>query len=353
MDEKEIEFEKVKKNIIDYILFLKKYKYILLISIITGGLVAFFIVKTSKSKYNAKITFLINDNKTNLINPLAALASQFGGGNTGVNISDDRIIFLITTKRILGQSLLTNLNGENVTVADKLIDIFELRNWIEKDTTLNNFIKFKNLKLENLNYKENKIIDLLIRTILKSNDLQFESVKKKSTSLVSQSSSGIIVVSFKSSNEKLAKIFIESIYENLNSFYTKTITKNLKSNLDLVTQRLDSTKRLMLLKELETADELDITSNVIKYKAKVNVGRMKKDAEILNLFYSELLKNKEIAKFNYDQEQPVFEIIDNPSIPLEEIRKSLLIYVIGSVFLCSFLTLMVISIAYIKSSKIL
>lgn len=348
MKGKEEEFEVIKAHFFKYFAFLKKLKYLFLIAIVLGIILGIAIVKSSKSEYNAQITFLINDAKTNNTNPLAALASQFGAGSNSINLSDERILFLVSTKRILGQSLLTIINKENFTIADKLIDIYDLRKNFEKDTSLSTFTRFKSLKLENLTYQENKIINLLIKVILKSKDLQFESVKKKSTSLVSQSSSGIIVLGFKSSNEFLAKIFIESIYTNLSNFYTYAITKNLKSNLDLVTQRVDSTQRLMLKKEFETANELDINNNIIRNKAKVGIGRMKKDAEMLNVFYTELIKNKEIAKFNYDQEKPVFEIIDSPTLPLDEINKSLLVYVIGSTFLFTFLTLIILSIVYLR-----
>jgi hypothetical protein len=223
-----------------------------------------------------------------------------------------------------------------------------LRKGFKKDSSLVSFIRFKNLKLENLSYQENKIINLLIKLVIKSKDLQFESVKKKSTSLVSQTSSGIIVLGFKSQNELLSKIFVESIYNNLSSFYTNAITKNLKSNLDLVSQRVDSTQKLMLQKEFETANELDINNNIIKNKAKVGIGRMKRDAEMLNVFYTELIKNKEIAKFNYDQEKPVFEIIDSPSLPLDEINKSYLVYIVGSTFLFTFITLLILSVVYLR-----
>jgi hypothetical protein len=248
----------------------------------------------------------------------------------------------------LGQSLLTVIDNQELTIADELIDVYNLRKGFKKDSSLVSFIRFKNLKLENLSYQENKIINLLIKLVIKSKDLQFESVKKKSTSLVSQTSSGIIVLGFKSQNELLSKIFVESIYNNLSSFYTNAITKNLKSNLDLVSQRVDSTQKLMLQKEFETANELDINNNIIKNKAKVGIGRMKRDAEMLNVFYTELIKNKEIAKFNYDQEKPVFEIIDSPSLPLDEINKSYLVYIVGSTFLFTFITLLILSVVYLR-----
>ena len=89
-------------------------------------------------------------------------------------------------------------------------------------------------------------------------------------------------------------------------FYTQITTKSLKANLDLVSQRLDSTKRIMERSEMATANEMDISNKIIRFSGKVNEVRLRKETELLNMLYAELLKNKEIAKFNYDQEKPIF-----------------------------------------------
>ncbi len=325
------------KNLKDYITFLLQNKKIVIGVAVVGIILGVLYVKFSNVIYKAQISFIVNESKGGNANPLAALASQFGGQTSNVNVSDDRLLFLITTRRILGQSLLTKLPNSNLTIADQYILINDFKSKWKKDTTLLDFDLFKNYELNKLTYKENKVIDLLIKHIIKSNSLQLEAVKKKTSSLVGQSSSGIILITFQSVDELLPKILVEAIYSNLNEFYTETITKSLKTNLDLVTQRADSTRRILENTEFNSANELDITNKLIKYKAKVNAIRLKKDAEMLSLMYAEIIKNKEIAKFNYDQEKPVFQVIDAPTYPLESISKSLIVYAFLGAFLFGFL----------------
>lgn len=330
----------VVKNLKDYVAFLFSYKKTIITIAVLGLILGIVYAKFSNIIYKSQISFIVNESKSVTPNILAALASQFGGQTSNVNVSDDRLLFLITTRRILGQALLTKTPYSNLTIADQYILINDLKSKWKSDTTLFDFDKIQNFELNKLTYKENKAIDFLIKHIIKSSNLQLEAVKKKTSSLVGQSSSGIILITFQSKDELLPKILVEAIYSNLNEFYTETITKSLKNNLDLVTQRADSTRRILENTEFNSANELDITNKLIKYKAKVNAIRLRKDAEMLSLMYAEIIKNKEIAKFNYDQEKPVFQVIDAPTYPLESISKSLLVCTFIGTFLGGFMVVM-------------
>lgn len=333
--------------------YLLSYKIHVIICLLIGIILGYTYAKFSPVKYEAKLSFIVNDAKSIIQNPIAALAGQLGASGSNVNVSDDRILFLINTKKILGQSLLTIIEEEKITVADKLIALNDYKKeWGGKDTSLQNFSHFTSKNIDNLTYVENKIMDFLISKILKSNDLQSDAVKKKTSSFVGQSSSGIILISYKSKNELLAKKLIDAIYFNLSDFYTQITTKSLKANLDLVSQRLDSTKRIMERSEMATANEMDISNKIIRFSGKVNEVRLRKETELLNMLYAELLKNKEIAKFNYDQEKPIFQVIDKPSFPLEELSKSIIVYSIIGAFLFSFICLIYITVLFLKSKII-
>lgn len=352
MDENKelVNFKNVINTVKDYLKYILNYKVYLILSLLIGFAAGFAYVKLSPVKYEAKLSFIVNDAKSISQNPIAALAGQLGVSGSNINVSDDRILFLITTKKILGQSLLAVIDEEKITVADKLIALNNYKKgWDKKDTSLQNFSHFTSKSIDNLSYVENKIMDFLISKILKSNDLQSDAVKKKTSSFVGQSSSGIILISYKSKDELLSKKLVDAIYFNLSDFYTQIITKSLKANLDLVSQRLDSTKRIMERSEVAAANEMDISNKIIRFSGKVNEARLRKETELLNVLYAELLKNKEIAKFNYDQEKPVFQIIDKPSFPLEELSKSIIIYSIIGAFLFSFICLIYITILFLKS----
>ena len=349
MSNKEISFEELIQNIKKFIKYLLNFKLLWIVSIIAGLTLGFCYSYFSKIKYEAKMSFIINEPKSSSQNPLALLASQFGSGSTNINISDDRIMFLISTKKILGQSLLANIDNEKTTIADRFIANWQLKEIWKSDTSLADFTEFKNKEIELLDYHENKVIDILINTILKSNDLVSETVKKKATSFVTQTSSGIVLINYTSKDEILAKSFVQAIYNNLSTFYVESITKSLKFNFDLVCRREDSIKRILNTNDFETADALDQAVGVFKFKGKIKQARLRKDNELLSLMYAEVIKNKEIAKFNLDQEKPVFQIIDQPSLPLEQHIKSKIVFTALGGIVIGFILFLLLTIKYLRN----
>lgn len=348
MENREIVFEDVVKNLKKFVNYQLKFKIFWIFVVIAGATLGISIAIFSKPKFEAKISFIINDGKGGSQNPLAAIASQFSLGSSSMNVTDDRILFLIGTKKILGQSLLTKYPNTNITLADKYIEIMSLKKGWTNDTSLINFHNFQTKNIEDLSYGENKVIDIVLNLILKSNDLQYETVKKKSSSLVSQSSSGIVLISFKSKDELLSKIFVESIYKNLSSFYIETITKNLRANYELVSNRADSIKLTMFNFENEAAEAMDQAIGVIKFRGKIKSNRLKRDNEILNLMYAEVIKNKEIAKFNLDQEKPILQVVDEPTLPLEQHIKSKILFGIVGALISGTFFFLALSILYLK-----
>jgi uncharacterized protein involved in exopolysaccharide biosynthesis len=330
--------------------FCLKYKYIFILSILLGGVLGFCYAYFNKTKYEAKLSFIINESKVSNQNSLANLTSQLNIGSSSLNLTEDKILFLIGTKKILGQSLLTKYDDKKC-IADKLIEVLDIKQKFKKHIDIRDFSLFKSHRIEKLSYAENKIIDILINQIIKSNDLTYESVKKKTNSIVAQTTSGIILISYKNEDEILSQKIVTSIYNNLSEFYIETITKNLKESYELVSKREDSLKKVISNFENQTAEAFDDAIGVYKFRGKIKQNRLRRDTEILNAMYAEVLKNREIAKFNLEQERPVLQIIDEPALPLEQHFKSKIIFTILGIIGFTLLFLSFLSI-YFFSQKI-
>ena len=67
--------------------------------------------------------------------------------------------------------------------------------------------------------------------------------------------------------------------------------------------------------------------------------RLKREVEILNVMYAEILKNLEISKVTLLNQKPLVNIIDSPRYPLEVVRfsplKGLLVFGMLGVILSS------------------
>ena len=101
--------------------------------------------------------------------------------------------------------------------------------------------------------------------------------------------------------------------------------------------------------DFETADALDQAVGVFKFKGKIKQARLRKDNELLSLMYAEVIKNKEIAKFNLDQEKPVFQIIDQPSLPLEQHIKSKIVFTALGGIVIGFILFLLLTIKYLRN----
>jgi len=304
---------------------IKKIKPIIAFAIlgIAIGLTYTFLKKPT---YEAKLVFLLNDSKSVGMGNLSALAGQLGlGGQSSVSVSEDRVFYLAYSKRIIGGALLAR-NAQGETLGDRLIAIRKLKAAWGKDTILNRFESFTSKEIRNLSIVENKAMDQLIQLILLSKKYAVDSYKKKVASLVGSQNSGMMYVSFEFSDELFSKDFVQAIFNELSSFYEISAVKSLQNNYDLISSREDSLKQALQLVEDQMAATIDGNFQVNKFIGKVGENRLRRKLEILNLFYAEVIKNKEVAKFNLEQERPVFQIVDEPLLPLEAKYKSKVVY---------------------------
>jgi hypothetical protein len=290
-----------------------------------GLVLGYLYAWNAKKSYNARLVFMINESKSASSNPLSAIASQFGLSQISPTVTEDRVFYLSTTNKILGEAILSPYDDQ-MCIADKMIEDKGLKETFARDTSLAKFDKFTAKTIQNLSYAENKILGSLINGIILSNKLLVESYKKKTSSFVGVTNSGIMLVNFEDFDEKVCKELPLAIYSKLSVFYTEAVTKSLQKNYDLICKREDSLKNVLQELESESALALDEGFNVIKYEGKIREKRLLRDLEIVNLMYAEVLKNKEIAKFNLEQEKPVFQLIDEPMLPLEVKKKSKMLH---------------------------
>ena len=349
---KELEYISIKK-LLGYILNLIKFGLtnwkILIIYGFIGGLLGLSLSFFMKPTYQAKLSFIINDNESNNAFNLSSISSLTGigiGGSASVN--EDKMIFLATSRSLLGETLLDSIivNGKKDKIVNHYIDIYEMQNGFKSDTSLANFTYFKNSNLSDLSYQENKILDKIIKILNESKQYIIE-VKKKS-GIVAQWA-GIVILEFHSKNEELSKQLLDNLYINLGNYYTnKTIKKQLQ-NYNLIKKRADSLQVLLYNKEELGAEAYDRTFKSIKMQGKVEVQRSKRDIEMIGLMYSEVIKNLEIAKFSLDNQTPVFQLIDNPTYPLKKDKYGKVFLALLGSITCSFLVFLIL---LIKKQKL-
>ena len=349
MQHQSIHKEQLLAFIKDYTAFLLGKYRIIVAFVLLGFFIGLSYAIVKKPTYEAKLVFMLNDAKSSNMGGLSALAGQLGlGQSSGLNVSEDRVFYLAYTKRIIGGALLSK-NDQGETLGDRLIYLRNLKSSWENDTVLSKFQSFHSKEINQMSKLENMAMDQLIQIVLLSKKYVVDSYKKKVSSLVGSQSSGMMFVSFEYTDELFSKDFVKSIYNELSNFYSMVAIKSLQNNFDLISAREDSLKLALQEIEDQMAYTIDNNFQVNKFIGKVGENRLRRKLEILNLFYAEVIKNKEVAKFNLDQERPIFQVVDEPMLPLEAKFKSKVVYSLLAGFGFLFLGIGLLSLFYIKS----
>lgn len=301
--------------------FKAKFKYILLSSIVFGvlGIVYAFV---SKPTYQAHLSFVLNENEGNNINlsSLAGLAG-LGTGNIGGGVNEDKLVFLTNSRFLLGNVLLSkaDFGGKQKQIINALIDKYELKNGFEKDTLLQSFDEVKHQQLDSLTKAENKVIDIVIKMIIDNQLLKVES--KKKSGIVAQNS-GIVIADFTTIDEELSKNFMDNFFQLINTYYVNRSIQRQQRNYNLIKERADSLQEILYSQENYGASLVDQNANLARMVARVKVERTRKNLELLNLMYAEVMKNLEIAKFSLENQTPLLQMVDRPTYPLKVEKKS-------------------------------
>jgi hypothetical protein len=243
------------------------------------------------------------------------------------------------------------MENSSTTIGDAMISAYNLSGPIGSDSMMKDFKGFKSISFDKISKQESYAIDLIITSIKLSNRFKVESVKRKANSLYGNQSNGIISISYENRNEILAKEFVQFVYQELSNFYSESMLRNLQNNYDLLNFRADSIEKLMHSTENRSAIATDNSYNVFRYQGKIEEFRLRKEVEMLNILYVEVLKNREFAKFSLDQERPLFQVVDEPIFPLEKKTKSIPVFSFLGFFVLTLFGFFVLTIVFLLKKE--
>ncbi|GAB1449427.1 MAG: hypothetical protein L6Q78_02935 [Bacteroidia bacterium] len=337
----------LKKQVLNWLAFVSKAKLWIVFVAITGLIGGFLFAYLSKPYYESRLTFIINESKPNVSSGLGAIVGQLGLGSfVNPTITDERIIFLAGTKRIQGQALLKKMeSGESI--ANSLLKFYKLDAAFKNDTAMNGFTEFHSTDIRKLDYQEAIAMKSLLEILTRANLIKVESVKKKATSFVGNTSTGVMELVFKHKDEKVSRAFVLALYDEISNFYIRAMAKSQQEQFDLISNKVDSVKQLLELLESEKALAIDQGLGLIRTQGRLRESRLRRDVEVLSIMYGELLKNKELTKYNLEQQKPVFELVDLPEFPLDKIEKSKLAFSLAGGIASTFLLILGLTFLFI------
>ena len=149
----------------------------------------------------------------------------------------------------------------------------------------------------------------------------------------------IYEVTTTSTNDTLSYYLTKYLVDVTSSFYIETKTSIAKQNLDMLLKEADSLRHVLGGAITSAGSQTDYTFNLNPaYQVqRSGVQQSQATASALGQAYGQVLQNLELAKITLQKETPLYQIIDEPTLPLTMDKPGKLISLIIGGFLCGFL----------------
>ena len=290
-------------------------------------------------RYNAEITFSVEDSKSIGGGLLSSLGGSIGmdigsltGSGNGV-LSGDNVLSLLKSKSMMAECLkspypVTNNNGvtttnnivskdsnkqaavTNYTIADRYADVYGLREKWAGNEKIGRAIYFgqpdQNVRLQ----------DSLLKLIIKRIEEKELSVVKPDKKL------SFFNIAINTKDELMSLLITQRIIKIATDFYVDAKVGRLKSNIDRLEKRTDSISNLLNQQTYSATEDARLLLNVnpADINAPVYSEISQRDKMVLTTIYAELMKNLEVSKAALIQETPTVQIVDQTGFPLERIE---------------------------------
>ena len=309
--------EIILKSISIFNFLLLKWKLIILTGFI-GAFIGLAIALLTKPKYIAKLTFSVENEKSNPLGNYAGLASMagidLGGGSGGTMFSSDNIISIMTSRKMVVNTLLSpiTVNNKKTTLAEYWLAFNHIHEkWSRKPKLAK--LKFGlNLNSDSLTRMQDSILweihkDLMEKALV---------INKLDIKL------SLIEATCTTNNELFSKVFLETLNNQVTDFYISIKTKRQKDNVNILQSRADSLYGVLSNSMYKSASLADQNINMAKQVAGVDRQRKQIDLQVASTAYTEVIKNLEMAKITLQKETPLIQVIDQPVLPLEKEKAS-------------------------------
>ena len=300
----------------DWFFFLLKKWWLIMLVVVVAGIMGILYAWLQKPKYESRLTFALEENSGGLTGALS-LAADFGlnlGGSQSI-FAGDNILQIITSRRVIENVLLSVDSGGNTgrvrTLAQYLLDLKREGKKPNPKSRVSAVNFPVNKPKESFSYLEDSVLYILYNDdILKS--LIVHRPDKKL---------GIYEVRLTSPEERFSKIFTEKLMAETTEFYTELRSKKSRQTLQILEDRVASLRGNVNTAIAGRSSIQDANLNPAFAAAQAPLQQRQFDITAYGSAYEELFKNMELARYQFLQDVPLFQIIDNVDYPLKKIKK--------------------------------
>ncbi|NLR61844.1 lipopolysaccharide biosynthesis protein [Chitinophaga polysaccharea] len=326
----------------DLIKYLRSKWLLILLVGITGAAIGLGVAFTSKVRYKAELTLVMEDNSNgNALGKFAGLAGQLGldmgsSGRSGI-FEGNNIMEFLKSRLMIQRTLLSTatVDGKDKTLADWYLDFNHIREKWRGNKILEAVSFPVDISENQFNRTQDSVLQVLHKDIIKNCLLVDKSDEKLN----------FISVKCTSANEAFSKKFVELLVDKAIAFYLDVRTQRSRKSIDRLQSQADSLEIMLNRKTYSAAAVQDLNLNPARQQATIGAELAMRDKMILQTMYGEVVKNLELSKISMAQETPIIQIIDTPIMPLEKIKlgkvKAILIGGLAAGFLICFYLILI------------
>jgi uncharacterized protein involved in exopolysaccharide biosynthesis len=152
------------------------------------------------------------------------------------------------------------------------------------------------------------------------------------------SQTGIYSLNVKTANEVFTLELCKTIFNSLSDYYTNLSVQKAQQTYNFLDKRLDSLSYELMRAENTLAGWRDNNANLIRARGFLEEERLIRNVSQLSSRYLQTISRHEAARLKLDYITPLFQIVDPPYYPLQNINKvdmtsSYIFMIIGSLAL--------------------
>jgi len=336
----EVSLKEVILSLREWLHYLLSTWKVLLIALIVGAIVGIAFSFFTPWKYVAKTTFVLDeDSQSSSIGALVGLSSALGGGTgNGSLFSGNNIMWLYTSDRMLGETLLdtvTDTSGKKIILINWLLqidgDLQDAEKKIRARDPQYQGLPNRVVSRENLSRSQGQMLNSAI-LIIKNNYIQ---------TAAESNTAGIMSVTFTSTDEAFSLAFAQKIVTLVNDFYINTKTQKGQAQVAVLQKKVDEFNKSMGQSMHQAANAADAVpyANPMRHALDVQPKREIVDVQVNSAIYTTMVQQLEMARVALAKETPLIQVVDAPALPLGVSHMSYVKAVVLFGFILLFLTI--------------
>lgn len=339
--EQELTLKDLILKIQEYWSVLWKNKFKLIIAGLIGGLLMMASVWKSYEKYEAELSFSLNDEEGSGFSFGGVLGSIGLPGMAAGESNLEKILEFSKTRRIAQASIFERIqiSGNEDFLANHIInnldslDLWERKKWlrsIDPKKSLKGF-KFTQDSVPAFKSKDQSAFKRVYQRLNGSEDMSgiVQTDYNENT--------GIMYLKAKTSDPLLSIEICNTVFKSLSDFYIKQSIEKQEVTYNVVKEKTDSIKNALYGAQIQLAQFKDANRGLFKNRDNVKEVRLMGEVQKLTNMYAEAVKNLEMSDFAIKNKRPYITVIDAPMMPLQGLKKSKLKYLVLGGLLGGFL----------------